>query len=58
MQDASWYEDSGWNSVELAPAHSAAVTGGVAAIARNPSSMEVSWVGPDGAICHPSWHAP
>jgi len=43
--------DSGpWNEFQLSGPGSAAPTGRIAAVSRNPSTMEVFWIGPDGSV--------
>ncbi|WP_405015893.1 hypothetical protein OHV05_01365 [Kitasatospora sp. NBC_00070] len=56
VQDRYWYEGSPWQSFELAPAGSAATTGGVAAVSRIPGSMEVWFVGPNGSVQDRYWY--
>jgi len=41
VQDAFWYQGGQWQRFELAPAGSASTSGGIAAVSRIPSSMEV-----------------
>ncbi|MEI8410748.1 MULTISPECIES: C1 family peptidase [unclassified Kribbella] len=46
----------GWKSFELTGPQTAAATGGVAAVSRIPSSMEVFWVGPGGSVRDAFWY--
>src|SRR2546430_11792526 len=46
----------GWRSFELRPAHSAAATAKIAAVARKADTMEVFWVGADGSVQHAFWY--
>jgi hypothetical protein len=39
-----------WTRYELAPAGSAALTGGITVVSRNPSTMEVFWIGQNGSV--------
>ncbi|MGX9728558.1 MAG: hypothetical protein ACTFAK_14960 [Candidatus Electronema sp. VV] len=50
MQAAYWYEGGQWQRYELAPAGSASVNGGIAAVSRIPNSMEVWWIGANGSV--------
>jgi hypothetical protein len=45
VQAAFWYEGGQWQRYELAAADSASPNGGIAAVSREPISMEVWWVG-------------
>jgi outer membrane protein assembly factor BamB len=56
VQDAYWYDGQPWQQFELAPAGSASVTGGIAAVSRIPNSMEVWWVAPDGSVQDAYWY--
>ncbi|GAA1190227.1 hypothetical protein F4556_000050 [Kitasatospora gansuensis] len=56
MQDRFWYEGSNWQGFELAPAGSAAITSGVAAVSRIPTSMEVWYVGLNGSVQDRFWY--
>ncbi|MER5640133.1 hypothetical protein ABT095_24710, partial [Kitasatospora sp. NPDC002227] len=47
---------STWQSFELAPAGSASVTSGVAALSRIPGSMEVWFVGGDASVQDHFWY--
>jgi hypothetical protein len=50
VQDAYYYDGSGWNQFQLAPAGSVSTTGGIAAVSRASNTMEVWWAGPDGSV--------
>jgi hypothetical protein len=46
----------GWRGFELAPAGSAAASGGVAAVSRIPNSMETWWIGANGSVQDAFWY--
>jgi Trypsin-like peptidase domain len=46
----------GWRRFELAPAGSASVNGGIAAVSRIPNSMEVWWIGANGSVQDAFWY--
>src|SRR5262249_14625234 len=50
VQDASWYVNGPWGRSELAPADSASLTGGVAAVTHAPWGEETWWAGADGSV--------
>jgi Matrixin len=58
VQDAFWYDGQvSWKYFELAPAGSSAVSGGgLKAISRVSSGMEIFWVGPNGSIQYAFWY--
>ncbi len=43
VQDANYYDGSGWHRFQLAPAGSASPNGPITAVSRIPGSMEVWW---------------
>ena len=52
----TWYQNSTWSRYELAPAGSAAVGGSITAVSRIPGSMEVWWIGANGAVQGAFWY--
>ena len=46
----------GWRGFELAPAGSASTSGGIAAVARVPDSMELWFVGANGSVQDKFWY--
>ena len=45
-----------WRAFALAPAGSAALNSGIAAVSRVPNSMELWWIGPDGTVRDAYWY--
>ena len=67
VQNASWLDGqkagncaygSTWSCSRVASAGSASIDGGIAAVARNPNGMALSWIGVNGAIRYSFWDAP
>ncbi len=59
VQDAFWYDSdppTDWRLFQLAPAGSASVSSGVAAVSRIPGSMEVWWVTENGSVNDMFWY--
>ena len=56
VTDHYWYDGGTWESFQLAPAGSAAITGGIAAVSRIPGSMELWYVGPNGSVTDHYWY--
>jgi M6 family metalloprotease-like protein len=50
VEDWNYYDGGSWSNFTLAPAGSAATTGGIAAVSRSSGTMEVFWIGPDGSV--------
>ena len=56
IQDCFWYEGASWQHFELAPADSASLEGGVAAVSRIEGSMEVWHIGADTSVKDVYWY--
>jgi hypothetical protein len=57
LQEYIWYDEVGhWTALHLAPAGSASVTSGIAAVSRIPNSVELWYVGSDGSINDYFWY--
>jgi len=60
MQDASWYPNSDWSQSTLphAPVASADRSGGIAALSRYATTMELWWSGANESVQDSYWYAP
>jgi hypothetical protein len=56
VHDWFWYQGSTWQNFQLAPPGSASPTGGVAAVSRIPTSMELWYPGPGGSLTDWNWY--
>lgn len=58
VKGAFWNEDDDWAPYPdaIAEKNSASTTGGLAAVSRTESSIEVWWIGPDGSVQGASWN--
>jgi hypothetical protein len=58
VEDAYWYDGASppWTQFQLAPPGRASNTGGITAVSRIPTSMEVWWTGISGSVWDAYWY--